>query len=681
MSTVMQKMSGRLPMKSAIAAHLTYKPRVPAGVTSRLGEISSHLFIQCRQRLKQSSTLRFFGSFNNNNKKDGDDTDLPKETKHPGEQAKENSPLKRFLENSPSDLDSSFNYEGLYYRSPPTPPKHTKRSYRKRHARSLQGADAGVGFGGPAESPNNNTPSPKIKQKQHHSQPQDYNYRHHSSGRRTRPSANSKQPALANHAASPLPHTTMKSSPSLKKENKKQEQSALLTTPQKVNRRSSPVKKQEQSALLTTPEKVNRRSSPVKKQEQSALFTTPEKVNRRSSPVKKQEQSALLTTPQKVNRRSSPVKKQEQSALLTTPQEVNRRSSPVKKTPANVVESPLPSKKIAVLSTPERHQRGDDEEIFQTSPGKSTSPGLGNILNSLRRSSLESPDNSSGSPRIEKYTPKITLGKYTQYSPRGIDDPLAKSTDEINGSSTTNTVVNGESKNDNNTYNKMLYVPELMSVLGQSPRYKMGQSPRYNSGGSETGDCWEWDGMICETFQGTTTPQHTASFHEIDVEKWVSSDELCSPDGVEEVGENTRDVDLSIEEESFSPKSSSSPEPSRSSFEAEELNLPSDLDDLGELSNNNNKRGGSSISATLSPSAALGTEVYRLYLPDSPRTTAAADSNNNNSRQLTDEAKDLPLALPRRAAIGGDPGVSSDNIPVRHRVRRKQRYTFNKDEN
>ena len=202
--------------------------------------------------------------------------------------------------------------------------------------------------------------------------------------------------------------------------------------------------------------------------------------------------------------------------------------------------------------------------------------------------------------------------------------------------------------------------------------------------------------MICETFQGTaTTPQHSASFHEIDVERWVSSDEHQSPNEEEEennnnnnIVNNNKDIDISIEEESFSPKSSSSPEPSGSSPEAEEFN--SSPDDLDDLSNDSKWR----ASSTSSPSAALGTEVYRLCLPpDSPTTTTTTaavindivvkdkgqqqentfnfgEPSTTSERTAIDEAKDLQLAPTRQATIDG--GVP----PVWHQVRRKQRYSL-----
>jgi len=216
--------------------------------------------------------------------------------------------------------------------------------------------------------------------------------------------------------------------------------------------------------------------------------------------------------------------------------------------------------------------------------------------------------------------------------------------------------------------------------------------------------------MICETFQGTTTtttPQHSSSFHEIDVEKWVSSDENQSQNEEDEENNNnfsnSKEADLSIEEESFSPKSSSSPEPSGSSPEAEEFN--SSPDDLDELSNINSKWRASSTS---SPSAALGTEVYRLCLPpDSPTTTTTTTGNDDivlndknqqqqqqhslrnafhfgelattsESTAANDEAKDLPHLAPTRLATI-DAGV--EGPPIRHQVRRKKRYSLDAGNN
>ena len=201
---VIQKMSARFPIKSNSTATqtplLTYKPDQSTGLQSgRLSDLSSYLFIQCCQRLRQSSVTQIFSrSFtknnNNNNKtkvsKDDSNNNTEESHKHEEEiqQKKtspspvsnntniDRSPLKRFIENSQSDIDSSFNYEGLVYRSPPTPPKHTKRSYRKRHARSsaIQGIAASGGTGEVPESPNSvyNTPVGRNSPN------------HHSSGRR-----------------------------------------------------------------------------------------------------------------------------------------------------------------------------------------------------------------------------------------------------------------------------------------------------------------------------------------------------------------------------------------------------------------------------------------------------------------------------------------------------------------
>ena len=212
--------------------------------------------------------------------------------------------------------------------------------------------------------------------------------------------------------------------------------------------------------------------------------------------------------------------------------------------------------------------------------------------------------------------------------------------------------------------------------------------------------------MICETFQGTTTPHHSSSFHEIDVERWVSSDENQSLNEEDEENNNnfsnSKDADLSIEEESFSPKSSSSPEPSGSSPEAEEFN--SSPDDLDELSNINSKWRASSTSSS---STALGKEVYRLCLPpDSPtttNTTAGNDDialNDKNQQQQqrslrnafhfgepattsetiadNDEAKDLPHLTPTRLATI-EAGV--EEPPIRHQVRRKKRYSLDAGNN
>jgi len=106
------------------------------------------------------------------------------------------------------------------------------------------------------------------------------------------------------------------------------------------------------------------------------------------------------------------------------------------------------------------------------------------------------------------------------------------------------------------------------------------QSPRYNSGGSE-GVEYEWDGMM-ESFQGTSPL--TASFHEIDVERMVSSDEPSSP----------------FDEESFSPKSSSSPEPSSSSADQYDSSSPDGHTSLDDVEENQQ-------------------EVYRIYMSNSPK--------------------------------------------------------------
>ena len=500
--------------------------------------------------------------------------------------SQDHSPLQRFLENnSVSDADSSFNCEGLVYRSPPTPPKHTKKSYRKRHARSLQGV---------GDSPNNNTPSPRAL-------------------------------------------------------------STKLSPEHSVKRHSSPsAKRRVRSAGVTMTDITStghERKAPVS--------TSPRPLT--SSP-----------------RKSSPGKSSKHESPSTPP----------------------------ILSTPERCSgRTVDLGPFQTSPGKSTSPALGNILSSLRRSSMEgSEQQTSFSPRIEKYTPKITVGKYTQYSPR--DDPKPPQ-------SKSTPVGNAESNNNNIIYynDKSLLVPgpapSALSPTKQSPRMSgesprlPGQSPRYNSGGSEGCD-WEWDGMICETFQGT--PQHTASFHEIDIERLVSSDDQSYSPSEEHYSSSSKDhyyappiadahdthtedrhfpastnegtsfrvqqqhvqEDLSIEEESFSPKSSSSPEPSRSSPEENSSSSLSHEDDATGITSvagdKQGEYGGDSESplGTKSSSSKLGTEVYRLCLPpDSPTSTTTPQ---------------------RQAIFVGDLG-DDDRPSSRHQLRRKQKNRLAIDEN
>lgn len=200
----------------------------------------------------------------------------------------------------------------------------------------------------------------------------------------------------------------------------------------------------------------------------------------------------------------------ETSSPMPTSTKSSKKGKGKSKNGVSPPKSPLSSSKIAnSSSTPERQQlrntstMNDDEVVFQTSPGKSTSPALGNILNSLRRSSMECADNSStSSPRIEKYTPKITLGKYTQYSPRDVGSP--RSSGIMIPTESPVSTVNDESSNNNNTnvsinnnsysYNNKLYVPGLNSVLGQtsprnvgsqpSPRYNNDQSPRLGTGHS-----------------------------------------------------------------------------------------------------------------------------------------------------------------------------------------------------
>uniref|UniRef100_A0A7M5V394 Uncharacterized protein n=1 Tax=Clytia hemisphaerica TaxID=252671 RepID=A0A7M5V394_9CNID len=462
----------------------------------------------------------------------------PKMKNSPDNVSRDSSPLKQYLENSGvSDLDTSFQFDGLAYRSPPTPPKHTKKSYRKRHAR-LHG-----------DSSSNKTPSPVIIHKKMAPIPKEDTLCPIPKEETLCPmlvNAISKQETLCPTLDGRVTNKTLPS---------------VLDSPLLEDLNLSPKRP---TTLSLDRSSVKRTSPPVSPKPNRVVFSSnkvlpPPASPRQSTPPKK------LTPPMKVNPLVSP-KPTFKVTTKKTPPPVSlkntQETSPNTSGPSGLRSSP-PRKPGLRSSTPDINSSS-----FQTSPGRSTSPKVGQILDSLRNSGSDE----DGSPRIEKYVP-IKIGKYSKLSPTKVPNiRLASSPRKSPNGNLQSPVSPSPRIEPNNNNNKFLYLPELTGTSDQSPRY--------NSGGSE-GIEYEWDGMM-ESFQGTSPL--TASFHEIDVERMVSSDEPSSP----------------FDEESFSPKSSSSPEPSSSSADQYDSSSPDGHTSLDDVEENQQ-------------------EVYRIYMSNSPK--------------------------------------------------------------
>jgi len=291
-------------------------------------------------------------------------------------------------------------------------------------------------------------------------------------------------------------------------------------------------------------------------------------------------------------------------------------------------------------------------ETFQAS---STSPGLGNILESLRRNS--SPErNTFTSPSFEKYMPLIESDRSSrQLSSQRYDTAaslfpdfrmkMEKSSPNLEQVVTKTPICEAILKRDNHAEQND-YFCKNQSVVDQSPRY--------NSCGSE-GD-WEWDGMIFETsYSGASTDQST-SVNEINVDQMVHVETgKCRNTG--------KSLTFSMEDESFSPRSSSSPESNGSQEQhssSPDINHARDNFECLTLSQKENTK--------CSPDDHL---VYRIYLPESPKEEVNAKNKCCHTVHFTSK-EDNTMNVQNEIFIKTEEHMGASPNPIEHQLRRKR---------
>lgn len=333
-------------------------------------------------------------------------------------------------------------------------------------------------------------------------------------------------------------------------------------------------------------------------------------------------------------------------------------------------------KKPSTLKEGCKKPAGVEESLFQTkSTRRSTSPVLGNILESLRRNSL-SPRKNLSSPRIEKFSPtrpakKLLAVKEPEKSAR-LETPIP---DQL-----PSTVCNSASSSVNIEINK----------------------DQNNSFGSNGGEC-EWDDLLFDSYSSssnskdgvladTATQQGSFVRNEIEIDKLVSTANDHDNDIIK-ANEELDSLELSLED-SFSPRSSSSPElslsPERFSGSPDGHSSPDNSFEFTAYSNNNNnnKNHTETPAADKSTETVLKSEIYRIYMaPESPKevnkNSPGSSRRNTMFDPVQEEISRLQRKSPaRRATTGstfeeyGDDGTTKHSPLDRLRRRRGHNVSF-----